>query len=148
MRKDRFNNYDNFEYSEEARAFLDSITITENDMKKLEECYTNYLENGERGINKCIIEQVFKLAYIKKVHINDICNIYDVSIRMVQIWLKVLGIPRTSKDRKSIIEYGINKNQQKYRCYGDKEFIDKDYCLYRMLDSEDRVLYLGKCKKN
>lgn len=74
-------------------------------------------------------------------------DIYNVSLRTLQYWLKDMNLNRDIKDniivRKNKINKEYNEKIEKNLILND----DKIYGIYRFLDENKRVLYIWKCRK-
>lgn len=93
--------YKDFCYTNDVKRLL-NIELSNKDKKKLHSVYSYYYNlNAERGY-EFIIEDLFKLAEVHKLSTSQIAQIYDTGVRNVQIWLKELGINRSTKKAQKI----------------------------------------------
>ena len=92
-----------------------------------------------------IKEEVIKMAK-NKIPTKNIALHFNVSQRSVQIWLKELGLNRTGKQA-----YKINKKFNKVNKPSRKskfKNVKGNYALYRFIDKNDKIIYVGKCEKS
>lgn len=93
--------YQNFNYTNEVLDLL-NINLTDTDKRKLHKVYSNFYElESERGY-EYIIDDLFILVEKRKLSSSKLAEIYEVSQRTVQIWLKELGLNRSLKTAKKI----------------------------------------------
>lgn len=105
--------YKDFQYSSDIRELLD-ITLTKGELTKLNKIYDEFYNlNIKRGY-EFIIKDLFVLFKKHKLSTAQMSKIYDVNPRTVQIWLKELGLNRTSQKSKKLL-----KNSSKYE---EKDF--------------------------
>lgn len=97
--------YKNFKYEISIKNLL-SIDLTPNDKKKLHKIYSNYYSLNSYRSYEFIIDDLYILIEKHKLLTSDLANIYNVSIRNIQIWLKELGLNRSLKKAKKT----YNKN--------------------------------------
>ena len=103
--------YKNYEYPEEILHLFD-VELNNADRKRIHKMYSNYYAlNSERGY-EYIIEDIYVLAYKNKLSTSQLAQIYKVSTRAIQIWLKELGINRdlksASKIKKNSLDLGLD----------------------------------------
>lgn len=95
--------YKDFNYSTEVKELL-LVSLTPTDRKKLNKIYNNYYAlNVQRGY-EYIIEDIYKLVEKQKLTTEQIALVYQVGIRTIQIWLKELGLNRTTENSKKIAQ--------------------------------------------
>ena len=99
--------YQNFNYTDEVIALL-NINLTEKDKRLLHKIYSNFYElNAERGY-EYIIDDLFILTEKRKLSTAQLAEIYSVSQRTVQIWLKELGLNRSLTTAKKVTNKSKN----------------------------------------
>ena len=96
------------------------------------------------------MEEVIKLAKSGK-STKEIAIAFGVNQRTAQKWLKALGLNRsrsqahllkTEKTGKKIRELKFAKKEPKFKR------IQGDFALYKFLDKNGQVLYIGKCERS
>jgi excinuclease UvrABC nuclease subunit len=87
-----------------------------------------------------------------KYSTSDMAKYFGVGQRTVQIWLKKLGLNRSLSKASKISNRKRKISIKEAKCLKkkNKRFpnINGDYCLYRFIDKNGKVLYLGKCEKS
>ena len=99
--------YKDFKYNEDIQLLLNS-KLNIKHKKKLDLIYSNYYTLGINRSYEYIIEDLYKLAEIHKLSTAQLSEIYNTSIRTIQIWLKELGINRSIKKAKKIQKKNSN----------------------------------------
>lgn len=136
------------------------IELLECDYRRIEECKSK-INKSHRVYS--IIEELYILTQKRELSTSDIADIYNVSTRMVQLWLKEIGLNRTLKEAKKV---SMNKKQGKFNDIDFKEInsnvsTEKFYLpiddivndnikqgnkwLY-IFKHKGIVLYVGKCE--
>lgn len=93
-----------------------------------------------------IIKDLYKLCVKNNYSTSSLCQIYDIQIRNAQLWVKDLGFNEHVKNGKK-----INIQEDNNNCIAadlKNDILDNNFCLYRFLDEDKRVLYIGKCEKS
>lgn len=138
----RVDKYLDFIYSKEIKELLLKTDLTIKDKTNIH----IIKENCKESSFYYIIDDLYRLVK-NNFSTKQISQIYDVGDRMVQIWLKEMGLNRHSGNRKENQEYNrINiQNEVEVKSLDLK---DKQFCLYRFLDKDRNILYIGKCEKS
>lgn len=93
--------YKNYKYSPEVLNLLD-IELNNADKKRIHSVYSKYYDlNSERGY-EYIIEDLYILAYKRKLSTMQLAQVYDVTDRNIRIWLQELGLSRDLKTASKI----------------------------------------------
>lgn len=105
--------YKNYQYSKEVLKLLD-VVLSNADKKRLHKVYSNYYNlNSERSY-EYIIDDIYILAYKRKLSTSQLGEIYGVSDRAIRLWLQELGLNRDLKTASKLkgkeIDLGINPN--------------------------------------
>lgn len=99
QRRTKTYKYQNYNYSNEVLSLL-NVNLTEKDKRKIHKIYSNFYDlNSERGY-EFIIDDLYILIEKHKLPTTKLSEIYGVSQRTIQIWLKELGINRNSLSAK------------------------------------------------
>lgn len=88
------NKYENFIYSKQVQDFLD-IELTPKQTKRLEKISNRFSEKNISKNYQCILRDVFILFEIQNFTTNELSDIYNVSIRTIQKWVKDLELKKT-----------------------------------------------------
>lgn len=95
--------YQNYNYPKEIISLL-NITLSDRDKRKLHKVYSNFYDlNAERGY-EYIIDDLYILVEKQKLTSKQLSEIYEVSQRTIQIWLKELGLNRSLSKAKKITD--------------------------------------------
>lgn len=96
--------------------------------------------------------------FVKKGYsTRQIATFFQVSQRTVQVWLRELGINRSLKEAKRAQRINGIKNNEEInedntyylkRREAKSPKIEGEYALYRFLNEDEKVIYLGKCIKS
>lgn len=151
----RMDKYLNIEYSDDVSKLLRETDLSIKDRTKIH----IIKENCDESPFFYIINDLY-IMIKKKLSTRQLSLIYGVSERMIQIWLKDMGLNRTQKQGVKIFkkEKSINLTKPNKTSLTDDDilletinpidFDDKKYCIYRLLDENKNVLYIGKCEKS
>lgn len=91
------------------------------------------------------MEEVIKLAKAGK-STKEIAAVFGVTQRTAQKWLKSLGLSRSkSKDQRLKYRYKKHINARKEPRF---KKLQGNFALYRFLDRNGQVLYVGKCERS
>lgn len=168
------NKYNDFKYADENIIDILSINLNKYESGKLDSILKKYYKLGKKRIYEPIIKDLYILAEINKFSTSNLASIYNVTVRTIQVWLKELGLNRDLKTASKLKNNSYNKNivtalshyknnekqTQGYRKIKIKDYnkflyvkyneeLNKsNYCLYRFLDKNNKVLYVGKCEKS
>lgn len=96
-----------------------------------------------------IEKEIIKMAK-NNISTKNIALHFNVSQRTAQKWLKKLGLNRTLNDAAKI-RYKNNKLKRKdnvFKAPPKFKKVDGDYALYRFIDENDKIIYVGKCEKS
>lgn len=141
----KLNKYINYNYNDEIKKMIETVILNKSDKLKMEE----YMNNSELQ-NKVyfpIIKELYILANKYNLSCSYLADEYNVSTRTIQMWLKDLNLNRNKKDNKVIRNNDLNKTyKEKIYNQSCNNEIER-YALYRFLDKERKVLYIGKCLK-
>ena len=129
--------YKNYEYPEEILPLFE-VNLTNADRKRIHKVYSNYYDlNSERGY-EFIIEDLYILAYKNKLTTTELSKIYNVTPRVVQIWLKELGLNRDLKTASKLknrnsdlsLSNSLNEGQEMSNKFGIDISQDSKYPSY------------------
>ena len=98
--------YKDFNYNNEVLELL-NIKLSDSDKRKLNKVYSNFYDLESEHGYEYIIDDLFILVEKRKLPSSKLAEIYGVSQRTIQIWLKELGLNRNLKNAKKI----SNKNK-------------------------------------
>ena len=99
-----------------------------------------------------IKEEVIKMAK-NNISTKNIALHFNVSQRSAQKWLKELGLNRTVKQACKInkkfnkVNKKLNKVNKPPKNTKFKN-VKGNYALYRFIDKNDKIIYVGKCEKS
>lgn len=101
MIKTRNNKYKNLNYNEEIENLL-QITLSSADKKKLHKVYSNYYSLDSNRVYEEFIDDLYILVKKRNLTTEQLSKIYNVNIRVIQQWLKELGLNRSIKEAKKL----------------------------------------------
>lgn len=142
--------YANFKYNNDVADLLNNVTLNEVDIKRINKMKWDIT-------HKYIMKDLYILAVKYKMSTYQLSVIYDVGARTIQMWLKTLGINRSLKQASKIrnkknskvkLDEIAKENLQQKRKNKISKYKDKQYALYRFLDKNKNILYIGKCAKS
>lgn len=138
--------YDNYKYNSEVNEMLKSVKLNIDDEKELALIYLKYKMLGKEKVYEPIIKDLYIFTSKLNLSTDYLAHIYNVGIRTIQMWLKDLSLNRSLKESFEIKKNYLNIEHEntinKELC---NNFNEKRYCLYRFLDKDKNVLYIGKC---
>lgn len=151
MKRAEFKYYD-YQYSKEIKELLDK-KINKTNEGKIKKIIKNYNSKNITRAYAFIIRDLFILYCVNNLSTSQLALVYNVGIRSVQLWLKELEmtnirglLKKKEKNHIEITSKEINKNDM-YPVVNDSVKKDKDYALYRLLDKDRNILYIGKCER-
>lgn len=148
--KYKYNDYD-----DTVRKLLD-IKLNDDDIIKLNMVQENFRNiNAPRGY-EYILKDLFILVEKHNISTSDISKIYGVGVRMVQVWLKEIGLNRSVKQGKNINNtlYLSPKNQKIDKTNYNSSIYLPNYTkeIIQLLEgvelTEDELSIICKLKKN
>lgn len=145
--------YYNYQYVDEIKELLgvEINKVNENRLKSIEEDFD--FKNIDRAYS-FIIRDLFILYYINNFSTSQLAIVYNIGIRSIQLWLKELEMtniktPMRKKKKNSMIISPNNINKTFINIIQKEEKIsmggNKDFAIYRLLDKDKNILYIGKC---
>lgn len=143
------------DYDDTVRKLLD-LELSNDDMIKLNKVQENFRNlNAPRGY-EYILKDLFILVEKHNVSTADISKIYGVGVRMVQIWLKEIGLNRSVKQGKNVnnsIDLSLKtKNINSYSYNSSSYSTDYTEDIMKLLKSidltENELLIIDELKKD
>lgn len=139
----RMDKYLHYQYQIEVEKILSSTKLSILDKTQIhiikENCYDSSFYY--------IIEDLYKLMK-NNISTSQLSVIYGTGTRNVQLWLKDMGLSRSIKESRNLTKGNkiniVNTSVE----FDDDLMKNKNYCLYRFLDKNRHVLYIGKCEKS
>lgn len=89
--------YKNFKYLKEIQDILDNTHLNVKDEKVLNKIISNYNHSKTHRGYKYIIKDIYILTVKKELSTSQMAQIYKVTPRTIQIWLKELGLNRNKR---------------------------------------------------
>lgn len=143
------------DYDDTVRKLLD-LELSNDDMIKLNKVQENFRNlNAPRGY-EYILKDLFILVEKHNISTADISKIYGVGVRMVQIWLKEIGLNRSVKQGKNVnnsIDLSLKtKNINSYSYNSSNYSTDYTEDIMKLLKSidltENELLIIDELKKD
>lgn len=118
--------YDNYKFSKELQSILDSVALTEDDYKKINEAKKNYTGLKRGWIH--IVEDLYKLYVKLEYPCNSLSKIFNVCDNTTLRWMQDCGWARN--------RYEIQAIAVKKRDYAEIKVKRKETMLDRLAENE------------
>lgn len=99
--KTKVSKYKDYKYDEDIQKIL-NIKLSDKEKKKLQEICESFKKRSLNRNYECLIPDLFIFCEKYKLSTKELADIYNVSLRTIQTWLKELGLNKSKSKTKKL----------------------------------------------